>query len=85
MERVARQKKGKPEKANTSEFLRKLTAIGKAQAVIEFNLDGTVLTANETFLQTFGYTLDEIQGKQLGCSRKWPIPTAPSTRPSGPN
>ena len=85
MERVARPKKGKPEKANTNELLGKLNAIDRVQAVIEFNLDGTVLTANETFLQTFGYTLDEIQGKQPGCSAKWPIPTAPSTRPSGPN
>ena len=33
------------------------------QAVIEFNLDGTILTANENFLKTLGYTLDEIKGK----------------------
>jgi methyl-accepting chemotaxis protein len=40
-----------------------LTAVGKAQAVIEFKLDGTVLTANENFLRTMGYTLEEIRGK----------------------
>ena len=40
-----------------------LAAIGKAQAVIEFNLDGTILTANENFLNTLGYTLDEVKGK----------------------
>ena len=38
-------------------------AINKAQAVIEFTLDGTILTANENFLKTVGYSLDEIRGK----------------------
>ena len=38
-------------------------AISKSQAVIEFDLDGTVLTANDNFLQAMGYTLDEIQGR----------------------
>ena len=40
-----------------------LDAIGKAQAVIEFDLDGTILQANENFLATLGYRLDEIAGK----------------------
>ncbi len=38
-------------------------AIGKSQAVIEFNLDGTIITANQNFLDALGYRLDEIQGK----------------------
>ncbi len=38
-------------------------AIDKAQAVIEFSLDGKVLTANENFLKVLGYTLDEIRGQ----------------------
>jgi len=41
----------------------KISAIGRAQAVIEFNLDGTIITANENFLATVGYRLDEIQGR----------------------
>jgi len=41
----------------------KISAIGRAQAVIEFNLDGTIITANENFLATVGYGLDEIRGK----------------------
>lgn len=41
----------------------KMQAISKAQAVIEFELDGTILTANENFLATTGYNLGEIQGK----------------------
>src|SRR6266700_1095693 len=40
-----------------------IAAIGKAQATIEFNLDGTIVTANPNFLQVLGYTLDEIKGK----------------------
>lgn len=38
-------------------------AISKSQAVIEFELDGTILNANENFLKTLGYTLEEIKGK----------------------
>lgn len=39
-----------------------LDAISKAQAVIEFNLDGTVITANDNFLHALGYSLHEIKG-----------------------
>jgi methyl-accepting chemotaxis protein len=41
----------------------KIDAIGRSQAVIEFLLDGTILTANENFLKTLGYSLDEIKGR----------------------
>ena len=41
----------------------KLRALDKSQAVIEFNVDGTILTANENFLTTVGYSLEEIRGK----------------------
>ena len=41
----------------------KLDALNKSQAVIEFNLDGTIVTANPNFLNAMGYRLDEIQGK----------------------
>ncbi len=40
-----------------------LAAIDKAQAVIEFNLEGVILTANKNFLNAVGYTLEEIQGR----------------------
>ncbi len=39
------------------------TAISKSQAVIEFALDGTILTANDNFLRAVGYTLGEVQGR----------------------
>jgi methyl-accepting chemotaxis protein len=38
-------------------------AIGKSQAVVEFEMDGTVIEANANFLKVMGYTLDEIKGK----------------------
>jgi methyl-accepting chemotaxis protein len=50
-------------KAKTAEFEGKIQAISKAQAVIEFHLDGTILTANENFLKTLGYSLSQIQGQ----------------------
>lgn len=40
-----------------------LNAIQKSMAVIEFELDGTIIGANENFLATTGYRLDEIKGK----------------------
>lgn len=38
-------------------------AISRSQAVIEFNLDGTIITANDNFLLTLGYTLAEVKGR----------------------
>jgi len=40
-----------------------VAAIQRSQAVIEFEMDGTILTANDNFLAATGYSLDEIQGK----------------------
>lgn len=37
--------------------------LSKAQALIEFNPDGTIISANENFLKLTGYSLAEIQGK----------------------
>lgn len=50
-------------KLRNAEFEGKITAISKAQAIIEFNMDGTIITANENFLKTVGYSLDEIKGQ----------------------
>jgi methyl-accepting chemotaxis protein len=50
-------------KLQTAEYEGKVEAINRAQAVIEFELDGTVVSANENFLRIFGYGLDEIVGK----------------------
>ncbi|MBC8997988.1 PAS domain-containing methyl-accepting chemotaxis protein [Pseudomonas sp. N40(2020)] len=46
-----------------SEVNAKLEAIDRAMAVIEFNLDGCVITANQNFLTRMGYSLAELKGK----------------------
>nr|WP_269329390.1 PAS domain-containing protein [Kineosporia babensis] len=51
------------EKNRTAEFEGKVAAIDRSQAVIEFGLDGTVLNANENFLRTMGYDLDDVLGQ----------------------
>jgi methyl-accepting chemotaxis protein len=51
------------QKVKNAYFEGQLAAIGKSQAVIEFNMDGIIQHANENFLTTMGYTLDEIKGK----------------------
>lgn len=50
-------------KLRNADFEGQILAINKAQAVIEFNLDGTIRTANENFLSATGYSLNEIVGK----------------------
>jgi len=49
-----------------------LNAINRSMAVVEFNLKGEVVEANENFLHTMGYRLDEIRGKHhsLFCERE---------------
>ncbi|TDH38973.1 PAS domain S-box protein [Pseudohoeflea suaedae] len=66
---------GKPVKivkfaTNITENIRRSTesrgmiaALSRSQAVIEFEIDGTIITANENFLATMGYRLDEIAGR----------------------
>ena len=51
------------QKLASSDASGQLNAISKSQAVIEFNMDGTIITANENFCDAVGYSLDEIQGK----------------------
>jgi methyl-accepting chemotaxis protein len=51
------------EKIRSMEADGKIAALDRAQAVIEFNMDGTIITANDNFLGAVGYTLPEIQGK----------------------
>ncbi len=46
-----------------ADFSGQLAAINKSQAVIEFSLDGRILSANDNFLATTGYTLDEVRGQ----------------------
>ncbi|BDA83136.1 methyl-accepting chemotaxis protein [Aureimonas sp. SA4125] len=41
----------------------KLKALSDSQAIIEFTPDGDILSANENFLLTVGYSLDEVKGR----------------------
>ncbi|HEX6961961.1 MAG TPA: methyl-accepting chemotaxis protein, partial [Lacipirellula sp.] len=40
-----------------------IAAISRSQAVIEFDLDGTIRTANNNFLNALGYSLEDIKGR----------------------
>ena len=51
------------QKLKSAEDAGKIEAISRAQAMIEFTPSGEILTANDNFLATLGYSLSEIQGK----------------------
>ena len=51
------------DKIRGADFEGQLAAISKSQATIEFGLDGTIQTANENFLKTTGYSMDEVKGR----------------------
>jgi methyl-accepting chemotaxis protein len=51
------------QKLRNADFAGQIEAIGKSQAVIEFNMDGTIIQANDNFLNTMGYRADEIKGQ----------------------
>ena len=51
------------QKLASADFAGQIAAIGKSQAVIEFTMDGNILSANDNFLRTMGYSLDEIKGR----------------------
>ncbi|MFK7887776.1 MAG: PAS domain S-box protein, partial [Gammaproteobacteria bacterium] len=50
-------------KTRNAEFQSILDAVDRAQAVIQFETDGTIITANENFREVTHYALEEIQGK----------------------
>jgi PAS domain S-box-containing protein len=45
------------------EISNRMNAINKSNAVIEFDLDGNIIFANDSFLDTLGYSEDEVIGK----------------------
>jgi methyl-accepting chemotaxis protein len=51
------------QKLKNADLAGQIAAIGKSQAVIEFNMDGTIIGANENFFHALGYSLSEIKGK----------------------
>ena len=54
------------QKLRNADLAGQIAAIGKSQAVIEFNMDGSIVTANDNFLKALGYSLPEIVGKHHG-------------------
>jgi methyl-accepting chemotaxis protein len=48
------------------DYAGQISAIGKVQAVVEFQMDGTILNANDNFLRLMGYGLDEVKGRHHG-------------------
>jgi methyl-accepting chemotaxis protein len=53
----------KKDDTKLADLIAVVDAINRSQATIEFELDGTILTANENFLNLMGYRLDEVVGK----------------------
>jgi methyl-accepting chemotaxis protein len=51
------------QKLKNADYEGQLAAISKVQAVIEFTLDGKILTANDNFLNTLGYSINEVRGQ----------------------
>lgn len=50
-----------------------LAAIGRSQAMIEFDLTGKILSANENFCKALGYQASEIVGKHhsMFCEKEY--------------
>ncbi len=46
-----------------ADLLSKYEALDRSMAIIEFNPDATIITANSNFQQAMGYTLDDIVGE----------------------
>ncbi|WP_449369298.1 methyl-accepting chemotaxis protein [Actinoplanes awajinensis] len=62
-------------KTRNAEFESKVSAINQAQAVIEFDLEGNVLWANDNFLRTTGYSLREVvsQHHSMFCTPEYMV------------
>lgn len=55
--------RGEADREREADYSTRIAAIRRTQAVIEFDIDGNIIDANELFLGAVGYTLDEIQGR----------------------
>ncbi|MET0313274.1 MAG: PAS domain-containing methyl-accepting chemotaxis protein [Hansschlegelia sp.] len=54
------------QKRRSADFEGQVIALRRSQAVIEFEPNGTIITANENFLNALGYRLEEIRGRSHG-------------------
>ncbi|HBU97843.1 methyl-accepting chemotaxis protein, partial [Thalassospira lucentensis] len=51
------------EKLRAADYAGQIEAIGKSQAVISFEMDGTIIDANDNFLNAMGYKLADLKGR----------------------
>jgi methyl-accepting chemotaxis protein len=56
-------RRGETSHARTNEDREHALALGRSHAIIEFGIDGTILTANDNFLSIMGYTLDAVRNR----------------------
>jgi methyl-accepting chemotaxis protein len=58
------------DKVKSAEFEGRVNAIDKAQAIVEFDLEGNIITANDNFLRTMGFSMREVseQHHSMFCS-----------------
>jgi methyl-accepting chemotaxis protein len=49
--------------AQNADYTAQIQSLDRTQAMIEFTPDGTIVTANRNFLDTVGYTLNDIKGQ----------------------
>ena len=61
--RTAAKRSPRSSNSTAQNLRRELDALSRSQAVIELEMDGTIITANENFLAPLGYTLEEVQGQ----------------------
>lgn len=60
---LAETKDSAEQQLRNADFAGQIAAIAKSNAVIEFATDGTILSANDNFLNAMGYRLDEVKGQ----------------------
>jgi methyl-accepting chemotaxis protein len=70
-------------KLRNADYAGRLAAVDRVQAVIEFDLQGRILCANENFLEVVGYSLAEIRASTTACSAILNSPIRMSTWRSG--
>ncbi|MFC0384823.1 methyl-accepting chemotaxis protein [Muricoccus vinaceus] len=62
------------------DYAAQMRAISRWQSVISFTTDGTILSANENFLRTMGYSLEEVLGKHHSIFVEPSLQDAPNYR-----
>ena len=72
------------QKLKAANFSGQVEAIGKSQAVIEFNMDGTIINANDNFLGAWVIGSMKSRASIIRCSCRRPISRAKPIASSGP-